>query len=36
MNGSRVIKVVKKVKFEGVWDKLEAEDISRDNHAQNI
>ena len=29
-------KIVKKTKFEGVWNELEAKNVSRDNHGQNI
>ena len=32
----QVTKIVKEMNFEGVWDKLEAKNISRDNHLQNI
>ena len=32
----RVTKIVKEIKFEGVWGKLEAKNVSRDNHSQNI
>ena len=32
----KVTKIVKEVKFEGVWGKLEAKNVSRDNHSQNI
>ena len=27
---------LKELMFEGVWDKLEAKSVSRDNHSQNI
>ena len=32
----RVTKLVKEIKFEGVWDDLEAKNVSKDNHSQNI
>ena len=36
MKGLRVTKIAKEIKFEGVWGELEAKNISRDNHSQNI
>ena len=36
MKGLRVTKIVKEFKFEGVWIQIEAKDVSRDNHSQNI
>ena len=36
LKGLRVTKIVKEIKFEGVWDELESKIISRDNQSQNI
>ena len=36
MKGLRVTKIVKEIKFEGVWSGLEAKSVSRDNHLQSI
>ena len=32
----RVTKIVKEIKFEGVWDELEGKSVSRHNHSQSI
>ena len=32
----RVTKIVKQIKFEGTWGKLEAKTVSRDNHREII
>ena len=34
--GYTVTKIVKEIKFEGVWGKLKAKKISTDNHSQNL
>ena len=31
-----VTKIIKENNFEGVWDELEAEHISRDHHSENF
>ena len=36
MKGLRVTKIVKEIKFEGVWSWLEAKSVSRENPLQNI
>ena len=36
MKGLRVTKVVKDIKFEGVWGELESKNICRDSYLQNI
>ena len=36
MKGLRFTKVVKEIKFREVWGKLDAKNVSRDNHSQNI
>ena len=36
VKGLRVTKVVKDIKFEGVWGELESKNISRDSYLQNI
>ena len=32
----RLTKIVKEIKFKGVWDELGSRKVSRDNHLQNI
>ena len=36
MSGLRVNKIVKEIKFKGVWGELESKRVSRENHSQNI
>ena len=37
MKDLRVAKIVKEIKFEGVWGELEAKkNVSGDNHSKNI
>ena len=37
VKGLIVTKIVKEIKFEGVWDKLKGKkNVSKDNHPQNI
>ena len=35
VKGLRVTKINEQIKFEGVWSKLEAKKVSRDNISQN-
>ena len=34
MKGLKVTKIVKETKFEEVWGKLEAKNVSRDSHSK--
>ena len=36
MKGLRATKIVKEIKFEGVWGALESKKVSRKNNSQNI
>ena len=36
MESLKVTKIVEEIKFEEIWDELEAENVSRNNHSQNV